>query len=67
MKDKCWFCGKPEHEGSCPEEIENRVAPHGRCEKCHQPMRAEIDGADADGNRGITVYYCQNPECEECP
>ena len=44
---------------------EEMKAPHGRCEKCNEPLVAELDGCDADGNRGRWLYYCRNPECEE--
>ena len=47
----------------CSEE--EMQAPHGRCEKCNAPLRMERYGDDADGNRGIWIYMCTNPECEE--
>ena len=44
---------------------EDMVAPQGRCEKCGKPLKAEIEGSDADGNRGQWVYYCTNRNCED--
>jgi len=44
---------------------EDMIAPYGRCEKCNCPLAHEMDGADADGNRGRIITYCMNEECSE--
>ena len=65
----CYYKRNPkaiEHKLAVAAALEKALSePYGRCKKCQEPLDMEIDGADADGNRGRTIYCCRNEECEE--
>jgi hypothetical protein len=59
VKFICPNCGDDERTCDC------RDYPYGKCVKCGGRVDSMRDGEDADGNRGRTLIFCTNEDCED--